>query len=172
MSDETPPLPEAVREQVFWCAKCLCSTSETTSTGNAFCRPCGRVFAKNEFVILTQAERCSIHAEMLRLAEAAAQQERVAWEAGFNLALSYGDNWVHFDGERRETQWRRYKETQAADLALATGELRVPLPEPGTDSARLLIANRLLKSELAAAQQERAVCSRCGGKIDGARECL
>jgi hypothetical protein len=40
--------------------------------------------------------------------EGAAQERarlREAWEAGFRLAVEYGDNWIHFDGEQKERQW-------------------------------------------------------------------
>lgn len=43
--------------------------------------------------------------------------QRAAWEAGFALARSYGDNAVHFDGEQKERQWARYLETRPAQLA-------------------------------------------------------
>ncbi len=39
-------------------------------------------------------------------------------------------------------------EQREADLAAAAGELLLPIPEPGTDMARLMSANRLLRSEL------------------------
>lgn len=45
------------------------------------------------------------------LARRIAEGERLkrhAWEAGFNLAVSYGDNWIHFDGEQKERQWKAY----------------------------------------------------------------
>lgn len=35
-------------------------------------------------------------------------RERQAWEAGFQLCRSYGDNHAHFDGEQKEARWRRY----------------------------------------------------------------
>lgn len=41
-----------------------------------------------------------------------------------------------------------------ADLEAAAGELKIPVPEPGTDMARLLAANVLLKSRLEAVQKE------------------
>lgn len=34
--------------------------------------------------------------------------QRAAWEAGFKLAVSYGDNWIHFDGEQKERQWVKF----------------------------------------------------------------
>ena len=33
---------------------------------------------------------------------------RAAWEAGFRLCRSYGDNHAHFDGEQKERQWHAY----------------------------------------------------------------
>jgi hypothetical protein len=38
-------------------------------------------------------------------AERAGLRERKAWEDGFKLCRSYGDNWFHFDGEQKERQW-------------------------------------------------------------------
>lgn len=35
---------------------------------------------------------------------------REAWEAGFKLCRSYGDNHWHWDGEQREQRWREYLE--------------------------------------------------------------
>lgn len=32
---------------------------------------------------------------------------RKAWEAGFALCRSYGDNWINFRGEQKERNWRR-----------------------------------------------------------------
>jgi hypothetical protein len=40
------------------------------------------------------------------------------------------------------------------DVRIAAGECLVPVPEPGTDMARLLIANRLLKQRAEAAERE------------------
>lgn len=40
-----------------------------------------------------------------------------------------------------------------SDMATAAGAFTVPLPEPGTDMARLLIANRLLRRELEEARK-------------------
>ena len=39
---------------------------------------------------------------------------RAAWEAGFNLAVSYGNNFIHFAGEQRERQWQAYLKRVAA----------------------------------------------------------
>lgn len=36
------------------------------------------------------------------------ERMRAAWEAGFTLCRSYGDNHVHFDGEQKEAHWRVY----------------------------------------------------------------
>lgn len=33
---------------------------------------------------------------------------RAAWEAGFALCRSYGDNHAHFDGEQKERHWLAY----------------------------------------------------------------
>lgn len=33
---------------------------------------------------------------------------RQAWEAGFQLAMDYSDNAVHFRGEQKEKQWKKY----------------------------------------------------------------
>lgn len=39
---------------------------------------------------------------------------RQAWEAGFTLAVGYGDNHVHFQGEQKERQWQRLLKEYAA----------------------------------------------------------
>jgi hypothetical protein len=36
-------------------------------------------------------------------------EARVAWEAGFRLCRSYGDNHAHFDGEQKERRWLEYR---------------------------------------------------------------
>lgn len=33
---------------------------------------------------------------------------RNAWEAGFSLAVNYGDNHIHCQGDQRERQWKAY----------------------------------------------------------------
>ncbi|HEX3058086.1 MAG TPA: hypothetical protein VHP62_01920 [Usitatibacter sp.] len=33
---------------------------------------------------------------------------REAWEAGFALCRSYGDNHAHFEGEQKERKWRLF----------------------------------------------------------------
>ena len=43
-----------------------------------------------------------------RALEPARDSLRAAWEAGFRLCRSYGDNHAHFDGEQKERQWRAY----------------------------------------------------------------
>ncbi len=48
-------------------------------------------------------------AKLLDRAEAVPQIDpRVAWEAGFILAVSYNDNWIHFAGEQKERQWNAF----------------------------------------------------------------
>ena len=49
---------------------------------------------------------------------------RHAWEAGFRLCRSYGDNHHHFDGEQKERKWRDYIEGLAAPAPVAA-----PAPE-------------------------------------------
>lgn len=36
---------------------------------------------------------------------------RQAWEAGFALCASYGDNKHHFHGEQKEKQWQKFLES-------------------------------------------------------------
>lgn len=36
---------------------------------------------------------------------------RAAWEAGFALCASYGDNKHHFRGEQKENNWKKFLET-------------------------------------------------------------
>lgn len=36
---------------------------------------------------------------------------RTAWEEGFRLCSSYGDNKHHFCGEQKEKQWQKFKES-------------------------------------------------------------
>lgn len=38
---------------------------------------------------------------------ATAANIRRAWEAGFELCRSYGDNWKHFEGEQKEHHWQK-----------------------------------------------------------------
>jgi hypothetical protein len=35
-------------------------------------------------------------------------QLRTAWEAGFRLCRTYGDNHAHFDGAQKEAQWKKF----------------------------------------------------------------
>ena len=49
---------------------------------------------------------------------------RHAWEAGFRLCRSYGDNHHHFDGEQKERRWRDYANGLAAPAPVAA-----PAPE-------------------------------------------
>lgn len=39
--------------------------------------------------------------------------QRQAWDAGFALARSYGDNWMHCVGEQREKRWQEYLRRRA-----------------------------------------------------------
>lgn len=41
---------------------------------------------------------------------------REAWEAGFRLCRSYGDNCAHFDGEQKERQWQAYLAERVAPV--------------------------------------------------------
>lgn len=41
-------------------------------------------------------------------AEQMEERLRHAWETGFRLAVAYGDNHAHWDGEQRERQWRYF----------------------------------------------------------------
>lgn len=34
--------------------------------------------------------------------------QRHAWEAGFRLCRSYGDNWIHWTGAQKERCWAKY----------------------------------------------------------------
>lgn len=36
------------------------------------------------------------------------EEIRDAWEAGFKLCRTYGDNWIHFTGKQREEQWEKF----------------------------------------------------------------
>lgn len=55
-----------------------------------------------------------------QLATARADARR-AWEAGFRLAVVYGDNHIHFDGEQKEKQWARYLAAHARLAAPGQG---------------------------------------------------
>lgn len=39
------------------------------------------------------------------------EQLRIAWEAGFKIAVRYNDNYVHFDGEQKEREWQEFLKT-------------------------------------------------------------
>ena len=63
-------------------------------------------------------------------------------------------------------------ERHCQDLRHAAGELLVPLPEPGTDVARLLRANRLMRDELASLRyRHKEANDVCGTMIDDRDEC-
>lgn len=47
----------------------------------------------------------------------------------------------------RVENMRAERDTLRADLAAAAGELMVPIPEPGTDASRMLLANVLMRRE-------------------------
>jgi hypothetical protein len=49
------------------------------------------------------------------------QLQREAWEAGFRLCRSYGDNHAHFDGEQKERQWDAFLAAQERE-GLAHGD--------------------------------------------------
>jgi hypothetical protein len=40
--------------------------------------------------------------------------QRPAWEAGFRLCRSYGDNHAHFDGAQKEAQWLTFLQATEA----------------------------------------------------------
>jgi hypothetical protein len=57
---------------------------------------------------------------------------RLAWEAGFKLAVGYGDNWPHFDGEQKERQWLEFlasapKPSPCLEPSGTTGPAEAPL---------------------------------------------
>jgi len=58
---------------------------------------------------------------------------RHAWETGFRLAVAYGDNYAHWDGEQRERQWQDFLSAHPmADPAPA------PMPTPPLISQEVL----------------------------------
>lgn len=68
---------------------------------------------------------------------------------------------------------RAERDRLLADLKAGAGELLVPCPEPGTDMARLVGANRLLRRERDAAREERdrvrvadQICPSCERTLD------
>ena len=54
---------------------------------------------------------------------------RHAWEAGFRLCRSYGDNHHHFDGEQKERRWRDYIKGLAAPAPVAAPAPETPAPD-------------------------------------------
>lgn len=57
---------------------------------------------------------------------------------------------LHHQVKRAE----RERDALRADLASAAGELKVPIPEPGTDASRMLLANVLMRRERDAARRD------------------
>lgn len=54
---------------------------------------------------------------------------RHAWEAGFRLCRSYGDNHHHFDGEQKARRWRDYIKGLAAPAPVAAPAPETPAPD-------------------------------------------
>ena len=54
---------------------------------------------------------------------------RNAWEAGFSLAVNYGDNHIHCQGDQRERQWKVYWNA-ARSLATPSGAVVEARPFP------------------------------------------
>jgi hypothetical protein len=113
-------------------------------------------------------------------------QARAQRIADLKFALGDGAGW--FDraraAEKERDGLRAEVEQAREDMRIGAGECRVPLPEPGTDMARLLSANVLLRAERDAlrAARDRALAvldarEREGGRPDfisiaSAREAL
>jgi endogenous inhibitor of DNA gyrase (YacG/DUF329 family) len=51
---------------------------------------------------------------------------RFAWEAGFKLCQSYGDNWIHFGGQQKERQWKWFLESAGYAHFYPTDASRLP----------------------------------------------
>jgi hypothetical protein len=61
---------------------------------------------------------------------------KAAWESGFKLAVGYGDNHAHFDGEQKERQWRAYLASSAGTAAPVPLPDAAPSPWRSMESAR------------------------------------
>ena len=68
---------------------------------------------------------------------------REAWEAGFKLCRSYGDNHWHWDGEQKEQRWREYLDGVNPIQPLA--EVASPPPQPPRELAEQIV--RFLRSD-------------------------
>lgn len=54
------------------------------------------------------AEHQELKRKLGALQAAVEIRQRIAWEAGFKLAVAYGDNHVHCEGEQKEKQWSKF----------------------------------------------------------------
>lgn len=70
---------------------------------------------------------------------------RAAWEAGFKLAVSYGDNWIHFDGDQKERKWKAYLAAQPVDAPQPCPHCKLPpvLPETCTPELGAVIDQQI-----------------------------
>jgi hypothetical protein len=62
------------------------------------------------------------------------EAQRHAWEAGFRLCRSYGDNHAHFDGEQKERHWKKY----LGQVAQMAERQPTPVLSTTTDDGRTL----------------------------------
>lgn len=67
-------------------------------------------------LIVADVDECidRIAAALAEARQQQAWQVRKAWELGFALAVSYGDNHFHFAGEEKERHWQRLLNALAA----------------------------------------------------------
>jgi hypothetical protein len=66
------------------------------------CPACGVKSEVSELVKLPPPDAGLVHPVSVE------DRLRHAWETGFRLAVAYGDNHAHWDGEQRERQWRYF----------------------------------------------------------------
>lgn len=104
--------------------------------------PRPRKFPKGEI------ERRRDELERVKAALAASEQQREelrvllrdAWEKGFALCRGYGDNHAHFDGDQKESQWKRYLESESVSKALSTQPVQAWVKKSELDAVKQELA--------------------------------
>lgn len=99
---------EAIGEEA---AKHARLTAEQSVMRNSVVEACIKLPNVAEYI--ATLERRSEVAESLK--EGWEKRTREAWEAGFRLCRAYGDNHIHFQGEQKESAWKRFNESGAND---------------------------------------------------------
>lgn len=75
-----------------------------------------RLTQQNKELIAIAAARDAEIERLTKERDEARGMLRKAWEAGFALCRRYGDNHVHFEGEQKERQWKRFLEGRRCSI--------------------------------------------------------